>query len=222
MPSSAPSDLGDAVGPGGALKDASEMTWYHDADDTIPLPANNAVDGDTATGLRRTSRISRPSRRVLEEYESASGATASTRPATKRKAPHNLNTIGHHVLKKTCIYVDDGDDKDGDPSSDDGGAATEPATEPMSDDYEALKAMANADNMVCPLSPLPFALYLHLHLRSRLSKLRRSVLQIYCLSFAVRKDTFILLQERSWMGTGARFASKYFPIYHFISLIAIT
>ena len=49
--------------------------------------------------------------------------------------------------------------------SNDGSAATEPATEPTSDDYEALKAMANADNMVRSLSPLSFALYPHLCLR---------------------------------------------------------
>ena len=129
------------------------MTWSYDADDTIPFPTDNAVDSDPATGLCWTSRISRPSRRVLEEYESASGAAASTHPATKRKAPPN--TISQHVSKKICINVDDDDNKYGDPSSNDGGNATEPATEPMSDDYEALKAMANADNMVHSLFLLP-------------------------------------------------------------------
>ena len=141
------------------------MMWSYDANDTIPFPTDTAVGGDPAAGLRRTSRISCPSWCVLKEYESASGAAASTRPATKRKAPHNLNTITCYVSKKVCIDVDDNDDKDGNPSSDDGGAATEPATEPTSDDYEALKAMANADNTVHSLSPLSFTLYPHLCLR---------------------------------------------------------
>ena len=199
------------------------MTWSYDADDSIPFPTDTAVGGDPAAGLHQTSCISCPSRCILKEYESASGATASTRTATKRKALHNLNTITHYVSKKVCINVDDDDNKDGNPSSDNGGAATEPATEPTSDDYEALKAMANADNTVRSLSPLSFALYPHLCLRLQPSKLGRSIVQISLLYFAVRKDTFIPLQERSWMGTGAQFASKcFFPIYHFILLIAVT
>ena len=151
------------------------MTWSYDADDTIPFPSHNAVN-DPATGLHWTSRISCPSRHVLEEYESASGAAAVKLP-TKCKAPHNA--ISRYILKKTHIDVDDDDSIDCDPSSDGGGATTEPATEPMSDNYEALKAMADADNMVRSLSLLPFTLYPHLHLRLWLSKLRRSVVQIY-------------------------------------------
>ena len=196
------------------------MTWSYDANDTIPFPTDNAVDSDPAAGLCWTSHISRPSRCVLEEYELASGAAASMHPATKHKAPPN--TISQHVLKKICINVDNNNDKYGDPSSDNSSDATEPATEPMSNNYEALKAMANADNMVHSLFPLPVALYPHLNLRLQPSELGRSLLQIYLLSFAMRRDMFIPLQEGSWMGTGARFASKYyFPIYHFILLIAI-
>ena len=172
MPSSTLSDPGDAIRSDGTLKDMSEMTWSYDTNNSIPFPPDTAVGGDPATGLRRTSRISCPSRHVLEEYESASGATASTCPAIKCKAAHNLNTITHYVSKKVCIDVDNDDNKDGNPSSDDGSAATEPATEPTSDDYEALKAMANADNTVGSLSPLSFALYPHLCLRLRPSMLR--------------------------------------------------
>ena len=223
MPSSTPSDPGDAVWPDGTLKDASKMMWSYDADDSIPFPTDTAVGSDPATGLRQTSHISHPSQYVLKEYELASGAAASTHPATKCKASHNLNTITCYVLKKVCIDVDNNDDKDGNPSSNNGSAATEPVTEPMSDDYKALKAMANADNMVHSLSPLSFVLYPHLCLRLRPSKLGRSVVQISLLYFSMRKDTFIPLQERSWMGTGAQFASKcFFPIYHFILLIAVT
>ena len=60
MPSSAPSDLGDAIRPNGTLKDVSEMMWSYDADDTIPFPTDNAVDSNPAAGLLLRLSLARP------------------------------------------------------------------------------------------------------------------------------------------------------------------
>jgi len=161
--------LGDAVRPDGTLKDASEISWSFDADDSIPFPSADASGGHLSSGgcepavststLRRTTRISRPSRRYLDGAESDSSAPTSTPLATKRRA--SCKSPARRVTQKVVINVDNEDDKDGNASSDDGGATTEPATEPTSDDYEALRAMADADIRVC--SPLPLTLNLYPH-----------------------------------------------------------
>jgi hypothetical protein len=59
-------------------------------------------------------------------------------------------------MKKAIIDVDNGN-SDNSTDSDDG-TTMEPATEPVSDHYEALKAMVDADNKVCsPLFPFQMA-----------------------------------------------------------------
>lgn len=88
------SDLGDAVRPDGTLKDASEITWTYDADESVPFPAgqNSAassgrhVPAEMGAGIRRTTRVSHPSRRVLEALE-AEEAEAHVTRTTKRKPP---------------------------------------------------------------------------------------------------------------------------------------
>lgn len=154
-------NLGDAVHPDGTLKDASEISWSFDADDTIPFPSSDDTHHHSISSgspvpatVRRTTRISRPSRRVLEAAESALSAPTSTHSAAKRKAPHASPT--RRVTQKVVINVDDEDADNSNASSDDGGSTTEPATEPASDDYEALQAMADADDQVGSLLPFTF------------------------------------------------------------------
>ena len=54
---------------------------------------------------------------------------------------------------------DDNDDSDGDS---DNGIATEPASEAMSEEYDTLRAMADADNQVCPSTAPTFVRNPHL------------------------------------------------------------
>lgn len=181
---------GDAVRPDGTLKDASEMTWNYDADESIPFPSGSTsvaplpssgshAPATMVAGVRRTTRVSKPSRRVLEAAE-ASNALLSQRLAAKRKAPSD--SLQRRVSRKIVINVDDegadtssgdedasaegedvvSEDEDAATNADiddasDGGTTTEPGT---SDDYEALKAMADADNLVCfpPFSRIAFSL----------------------------------------------------------------
>ena len=164
--SSAP-DLGDAVRPDGTLKDASEINWAFDADESIPFPAGqNAGDHTASSGshapdvmgdsIRRTTRLRRPSRHVLDALDAEA---ACPRPrTTKRKPPQDIPS--RRVSRKVVIDVDDDDgndagdsDNDDDDDSDgdsDNGIATEPASEAMSEEYDTLRAMADADNQVCP------------------------------------------------------------------------
>jgi hypothetical protein len=101
--------------------------------------------------------VSCPSCRYRDGAELDSSPPASTHLATKRKA--SCKSLAHHVAQKVVINVDD---KDDDASSEDGGATTEPITEPMSDDYKVLRAMADTDIRVRSPPPLTFRWHSHL------------------------------------------------------------
>lgn len=154
--SSITSNLGDAVRSDGTLKDASEINWSYDADESVPFPpGSNSHDTQpsgrhapatavTAHALRRTTRTIRPCQRYLEaddEAESASSAVGQKVSGVKRKAASDLP--GHCATRKSIVTLlsdDSSDSKAPSPSP--------PPTEPASDDYEALQAMADADNQV--------------------------------------------------------------------------
>ncbi|KAH9023322.1 hypothetical protein EDB85DRAFT_2151211 [Lactarius pseudohatsudake] len=133
--SSVASDPGHAVRPDGTLKDASEINWSFDADKSAPFPSDNV------SGVRWTTRVPRPSQRTVEAAEAVASnspvAPASARPDTKRKVP----TATVPCCCVTCKVVINLDASDSDE-----GATTEPNTDPASDNYEAIKAMADADN----------------------------------------------------------------------------
>jgi hypothetical protein len=151
--------LGDAIRPDGTLKDASEIVWSYDADDTIPFPSDNASGSHSGSSgghapaivvgsVRRTTCVSRPSQRVLEALE-ADEAAESARNASVNRKRKAISALPDHRARKTVINVISDGDSDSDSS--DGGSPS-PPTEPVSDDYESLKAMADADNQVHPHS----------------------------------------------------------------------
>ena len=156
MSSFAP-DLGDAVRPDGTLKDASEIDWSFDPDDSIPFPSHNPSGSHSGssggltpaiviTSVRRTTRLSRPSRRVLDELEAAEAAgSASSASGVNRKRKAIKALPDQHSRKNVVHVVSDND------SDDEGENRTPspPPTEPASDDYESLQAMADAENQVC-------------------------------------------------------------------------
>jgi hypothetical protein len=143
MPSTS-SPLGEALRPDGTLKDASEIVWSFDADDTLPFPQTSGdPSGGSApaeAGLRRTTRISRPSRRYIEELdpECVSSSDAPTQPAAKRKAPSDDPDPDRRVSRKIVIRLDSNSDDD---------VTSVPPTEVGEDDYESIQAMADADNL---------------------------------------------------------------------------
>ena len=66
------SNAGCAVGPDG-LKDASEIDFFHDPDDDIPL--------EPVVPTRRSSRVKKPSEKVSQMETSEAQATVQKRPA---------------------------------------------------------------------------------------------------------------------------------------------
>jgi hypothetical protein len=160
-------DLGHAVGPNGALKDASEIVWTYDEDESIPFPSGSGVHPPSSgghapammvAGTRRTTRIHRPSQRALEAVEASSSSSASIRPGVKCKAQRD--PAPEHRVTRKVVIDSDADDVVADSSDD--GATTEPATEPADDDdYESIKAMADADNQVRTPSSLLNGLLTH-------------------------------------------------------------
>lgn len=91
--SSSLSDHGHALRPDGSLKDASEILWSYDEDESLPFPLDGAptpsssgshAPATTVAGIRRTTRVIRPSQRALDAAETSSSIPASA--GVKRKA----------------------------------------------------------------------------------------------------------------------------------------
>jgi hypothetical protein len=145
---------GDAVRLDSTLKDVSEIMWFYNADESIPFPSGSAsashsshAPATTVAGVHRTTHIIRPSRCYIEEAEvteSASSTSVCKYFGVKCKATSNLPDH-RAACKKITDTVDDA--AAGDASDD--VTTTVPPTELVSDDYESLKAMADADNLVC-------------------------------------------------------------------------
>ena len=148
------SNLSDAVRSDGTLKDASEIIWSYDADEIIPFPSGDNTHSSPPSGghapptavtahtVHRTSRISRPCRRYLEEdeVESASSTVAPKTSGVKRKAASEPPGATHKIIVNV---VSDDDSSDGRAPS-----PSPPPTEPVFNNYEALQAMADTDNQV--------------------------------------------------------------------------
>jgi hypothetical protein len=195
------SDPRCAVRSDGTLKEPSEISWTYDADEDIPFPSGSTSGAPApalvVAGIRRTTRIGRPSKRALEAAE------ASSHPATKRKASTDLNS-DRHVARRVIIDLDsdndndaNGDNGDGDGNGDDNATSdfdglTDLATEPA-DDYEVLEAMADADNRVCIF--FGSELFSHSLLRLSLPGPVTRALMTYALSSVTIRSMYIQLQE---------------------------
>ncbi len=143
------SPIGHAVRPDGGLKDASEMEWTYDKDESVPFPSNSlaipATDDPAVSpplksvrihsffthakppatliaGSRRSTRTSRPSQRVRDANEVSSLATGSTtaKPSTGTKRKAAVNLSPGPTRRVVNKAVVDSDD-------DDDGNDTEPA-----------------------------------------------------------------------------------------------
>lgn len=126
-------------------------------------------------------------------------------PRPPPASPQAASALPNRRAKcKTIDVVSDGD-CDGES---DGGTSLPPPTELASDDYESLKAMADADNQVCASHfPLIFIIFSS-QLRLRSPNPGRSVLPTYASCSTARRTTSIQSPGSVWMVTGARFASQ--------------
>ncbi|KAH9989994.1 hypothetical protein BJV77DRAFT_1069245 [Russula vinacea] len=113
-------DLGCAVNPDGSLKDAADIDWPFDVDDEVPsVPA-------AAAGSQCSGRIICPSNRILD--------------------PNNAMGLSSKVSKLVDNFDTSEDKDDNHRSSDvDEGQETEDAVD-ADEEYETLKAMADADH----------------------------------------------------------------------------
>ncbi|KAF8260890.1 hypothetical protein EI94DRAFT_1811105 [Lactarius quietus] len=129
----ASSELGDAVQSDGTLKDASDMDWSYDADDSIPFPLANTSHNHSLFSGKHTSAV---------PIVPISGIRRTT-----QKVVINVDEDANADVEADAVTGANLDDSDDDS---DGGATMEPDD----DDFEALKAMADADNQACspPLS----------------------------------------------------------------------
>ncbi|KAI9436732.1 hypothetical protein H4582DRAFT_2058646 [Lactarius indigo] len=159
-------DLGHAVRPDGSLKDASEMNWTYDEDESIPFPAQNS--GGASGRARRSGRAHCPSRRAIEAAEASLGSVSTRRAkqGTKRKAAPTEDRRITHV--NVVDDVDDASSYNSDDSNED--SSIVPIDDLVSDsdvsmepqdvgdlastcDYESIRAMADADHEALNFKP---------------------------------------------------------------------
>jgi hypothetical protein len=150
------SPIGHAVRADGGLKDASEMEWTYDKEESVPFPSDSltipATDDPAASppsksvrihsffthakppatlvaGSRHSARTSRPSQRVRDANEVPSLATGSTtaKPSTGTKRKAAVNlSPGPTRRVVNKAVVELDDDNDGNDTEPDG-YKTEPA-----------------------------------------------------------------------------------------------
>ncbi|KAF8258968.1 hypothetical protein EI94DRAFT_1699046 [Lactarius quietus] len=145
--SSSTANLRNAVQSDGTLKDATEIDWPFDTDDSIPFPS---VPLDSASASASASHTTFASTRAPatniasfiqdnseEELQKAPTPKSSS---VKRKVTSSVSNRPTNC--KTINLVSDGDSD----SDSDCGSPSLPPTELASDNYESLKAMADADN----------------------------------------------------------------------------
>ena len=199
MSSLAP-EVGDAVRPDGTLKDASEIIWSYDADESIPFPlgSTHSIPSTKLSpvmmvgGARRTSsRIHCPSQHALEAAEASSSTRDGKRSGIKHKASGDcLDDRGPRrgLVNVDVVNMDDtGMDDTGVDDNGTSDAETWPPTEPASnDDYEALRAMADTDNAV-HCQPPSLRINVSLDIRLQPSDLGRSARLTYGPYLVVKK-----------------------------------
>lgn len=174
------------IGPDGNLLDANQIIFYNDPDDAepLPLPATGSAvihpffghaPATMTAGSRRSTRISRPSTRLMDP----DNAETSVRPAPTRKRSATTTTsteAAQRALRRIKItddteeedpivdeppYTSDDDNPAGEQSDDDedtesgarAGGDTEKSgedTEPdiVGEAYRTTKAMGDADRHV--------------------------------------------------------------------------
>jgi hypothetical protein len=165
MSSFAP-DIGDAVRPDSTLKDTSEINWSYDADKSIPFPLDNASGPSSGHALatvvasvQRTTRISHPSRHILNALEAEAAELASRAPAQNACKCKAISPLPDRRAHKNVVNVISDNNNNSNDNSD-GGTPSPPPTEPASDNYKSLQAMADADNLVCSLLRLTISFLL--------------------------------------------------------------
>ena len=115
------------------------MVWNFDTDNSIPFPDQPPL---LIAPLRWMTCKIHPSWHYLDGAKSDSSTPDSTPLATKCKTSHQSPAC---QVSQKVINIDCEDDKGSNASGDDGGATTEPITEPTSDGYEAVQAMVDTD-----------------------------------------------------------------------------
>jgi hypothetical protein len=152
-----------ALGPDGNLLDASEIVWQHDPDDPTPLmppPSpkpttlhaffrGGAAPALEVGGSRRSVRVPKPSKRVLDadNVESASKSTSKRRKVSRKKI---VNSEPEDVSEEDHVS-----DREEDAVADIAAQADDDSDIEMMDNadaekaYLATKSMGDRDREVC-------------------------------------------------------------------------
>jgi hypothetical protein len=133
---------GCTIGPDGQLLDASQITFYNDADDDVPISGPGSIvtppvprpGSPTAkiAGSRRPHRVLRPSTKARDpnNAESSIKRKSDNEPTTSR-VPRKRKTGRAHF--KT---INDDDDSNGDSDGEEYSPSVNPADDHNEDHYE--------------------------------------------------------------------------------------
>lgn len=158
---------GCALNSDGSLKDASEMDWDFDKDTPSPSPAEASsvpstsfhpffagkkAPAVTQAGSRRSTRASRPSMRITDPDNAmtmGSGSTSNLQPSTaagKRKALGPIQD-SRRVACKVVVISDSSESETENKDTPTPTPCDDSATESNNDEFDALQAMADADQV---------------------------------------------------------------------------
>lgn len=162
MTDSAP---GCAQNADGSLRNASQITWYHDADDEVPIPGpkcsalpphpfftGSAKPVGIVVGSRRSARTTRPSARIADPDNVESSVNSGKRKSTTaitapRKAARLTVAASESGASDESDAESVGDTTSGNPVGNDTEGEDGEGQEAMDlDEYHATKVMADADH----------------------------------------------------------------------------
>jgi hypothetical protein len=162
-----------AVAPDGSLKDAADIQWYNDPDDSAPIPSASRLSTASASssaqslakflsshppakkvsGERHSSRVRKPSKRTTDpdNAETAGDTFGNAQSGQKRKA--STANVSRRVSRKVVES-----DANSNSASDDDNQSDVADTEAHSDEdpdethatanYERMKALGDDDRKV--------------------------------------------------------------------------
>ena len=153
-----------AVALDGSLKDAADIHWYNDADDSAPIPsASHTVASSSASssarslddffssrppakrvsGARHSSRVRKPSKRTTDPNNAEAGDTLEDATSGRKRRAGGAASLTHRVSRK--VIQSDSDD---DTASDDGNKSGLIDVDANSDeDMNEARATENYENM---------------------------------------------------------------------------
>ncbi|KAF8266192.1 hypothetical protein EI94DRAFT_1701916 [Lactarius quietus] len=179
--------------------DKSKIIWSYDQDESIPFPLSGASDSshsNTFSHVPATIVAEAAEAADMEAAERASNTLFHRISGNKCKATNDLSNSHTPSLIKTVIDVDSNHTSDGHSN---GGTMMPVLTEPADDDYESLKAMADANNLAVTFKSwedhTADICIIFCHDREYVHPVRRKTMDVMIITWMITKQIVVLPTE---------------------------